>query len=305
MQNLAPIALFVYNRPEHTRRTISYLQKNLLADESRLFIFSDAPKTDDDKAKVEQVRNFIKDVSGFKSVKIIERKQNLGLANSIISGVTQLVAEYGKIIVFEDDLLSSPHTLEYFNEGLNRYAKEEKVMHIGAYMYELADKKLPETFFWRAATSWGWATWGRAWNHFEDDVDVLLNQFDKQKTDQFSINGTMNFWKQLTGFKAGKNNSWAIRWYASIFLKGGLTLNPSTSLIQNIGNDGSGTHSNKEDMYQVRIGRAAIKQFPTEIKENPQAYAAIKNFLKNRKGTLLQRGVRFVAQLRVKYLVKK
>jgi hypothetical protein len=305
MQNLAPIALFVYNRPEHTRRTISYLQKNLLADESRLFIFSDAPKTDDDKAKVEQVRNFIKDVSGFKSVKIIERKENLGLANSIISGVTQLVAEYGKIIVFEDDLLSSPHTLEYFNEGLNRYAKEEKVMHIGAYMYELADKKLPETFFWRAATSWGWATWGRAWNHFEDDVDVLLNQFDKQKTDQFSINGTMNFWKQLTGFKAGKNDSWAIRWYASIFLKGGLTLNPSTSLIQNIGNDGSGTHSNKEDMYQVRIGRAAIKQFPTEIKENPQAYAAIKNFLKNRKGTLLQRGVRFVAQLRVKYLVKK
>jgi hypothetical protein len=88
-------------------------------------------------------------------------------------------------------------------------------------------------------------------------------------------------------------------------LKGGLTLNPSTSLIQNIGNDGSGVHSNKEDMYQVRIGRAAIKQFPTEIKENPQAYAAIKNFLKNRKGTLLQRGVRFVAQLRVKYLVKK
>ncbi|MCO5946242.1 glycosyltransferase [Mucilaginibacter flavidus] len=305
MQNLAPIALFVYNRPEHTRRTISYLQKNLLADESRLFIFSDAPKTEDDRAKVEQVRNFIKDVSGFKSVKIIERKENLGLANSIISGVTQLVAEYGKIIVFEDDLLSSPHTLEYFNEGLNRYAKEEKVMHIGAYMYELADKKLPETFFWRAATSWGWATWGRAWNHFEDDVDVLLNQFDKQKTDQFSINGTMNFWKQLTGFKAGKNNSWAIRWYASIFLKGGLTLNPSTSLIQNIGNDGSGVHSNKEDMYQVRIGRAAIKQFPTEVKENPQAYAAIKNFLKNRKGTLLQRGVRFVAQLRVKYLVKK
>jgi len=305
MQNLAPIALFVYNRPEHTRRTVSYLQRNLLADESRLFIFSDAPKTDDDKAKVEQVRNFIKDITGFKSVKIIERKENLGLANSIISGVTQLVAEYGKIIVFEDDLLSSPHTLEYFNEGLNRFAKEEKVMHIGAYMYELADKSLPQTFLWRAATSWGWATWARAWNHFEDDVDVLLGQFNKQKTDQFSINGTMNFWKQLTGFKAGKNDSWAIRWYASIFLKGGLTLNPSTSLIQNIGNDGSGVHSNKEDMYQVRIGKTAIRQFPTEIKEDPQAYAAIKNFLKNRKGTLVQRGMRFVMQLRAKYLVNR
>jgi hypothetical protein len=305
MQNLAPIALFVYNRPEHTRRTLNYLQKNLLADESRLFIFSDAPKTDDDKAKVEQVRQLIKEVSGFKSVKIILRKENLGLANSIISGVTQLVNEYGKIIVFEDDLLSSPHTLQYFNEALTHYATEERVMHIGAYMYELADKKLPQTFFFRAATSWGWATWARAWKDFEEDVEVLLNQFDKQKTDQFSINGTMNFWKQLTGFKAGKNDSWAIRWYASIFLKGGLTLNPSTSLIQNIGNDGSGVHSNKENMYQVRIGRAAIKHFPTEIKENQQAYAAIRHFLKNRKGSLLKRGLRFVKQLQAKYLVKK
>jgi len=304
MQNLAPIALFVYNRPEHTRRTLNYLQKNLLADESRLFIFSDAPKTTADKIKVDEVRELINEVGGFKSVKVILRKENLGLANSIISGVTQLVNEYGKVIVFEDDLLSSTHTLEYFNEGLDRYAKEEKVMHIGAYMYELADKSLPETFFFRAATSWGWATWARAWKDFEEDVDVLLNQFNRQKADQFSINGTMNFWKQLIGFKAGKNNSWAIRWYASIFLKGGLTLNPSHSLIQNIGNDGSGTHSVKEDMYQVRIAKTAIKQFPAEIKENAQAYAAIKYFLKNRKGTLIQRGVRFVMQLKVKYLVK-
>ena len=305
MQNLAPIALFVYNRPEHTRRTLNYLQKNLLADESRLFIFSDAPKTTDDKAKVEQVRHLIKEVSGFKSVKIILRKENLGLANSIISGVTQLVNEYGKIIVFEDDLLSSPHTLQYFNEALTRYAAEEKVMHVGAYMYDLADKKLPQTFFFRAATSWGWATWARAWKDFEEDVDVLLNQFDKQKTDRFSINGTMNFWKQLVGFKAGKNDSWAIRWYASIFLKGGLTLNPSTSLIQNIGNDGSGVHSNKEDMYQVRISKATVKHFPTEIKEDQQAYQAIKLFLKNRKGSLLNRGLRFVKQLQAKYLAKK
>lgn len=305
MQNLAPIALFVYNRPEHTRRTLSYLQKNLLADESRLFIFSDAPKTEADKPKVEQVRQLIKEVSGFKSVKIINRKENMGLANSIISGVTQLVNEYGKIIVFEDDLLSSPYTLQYFNEALTRYAAEEKVMHIGAYMYALADKKLPQTFFFRAATSWGWATWARAWKDFEPDADVLLSQFDQKKTDQFSINGTMNFWKQLVNFKAGKNNSWAIRWYASIFLKGGLTLNPSASLIQNIGNDGSGVHSNKEDMYQVRIARKAVKQFPAEIKEDEQAYQAIKQFLKTRKGSLLQRGLRFVKQLQVKYLVKK
>ena len=305
MQNLAPIALFVYNRPEHTRRTLTYLEKNLLADESRLFIFSDAAKAGEDKTKVEQVRQLAKEVTGFKSVKVIERKENLGLANSIISGVTQLVNEYGKVIVFEDDLLSSPYALQYFNESLTRYADEEKVMHIGAYMYKLADKNLHQTFFFRAATSWGWATWARAWKDFEPDVDVLLKQFDKKNIEKFSIEGTMNFWKQLEGFKAGKNDSWAIRWYASIFLKGGLTLNPSTSLVNNIGNDGSGVHSNKENMYHVRITQKEVTQFPTEIREDQQAYKAIKHFLKNRKGSLLRRGLRFMKQLQVRYFLKK
>jgi hypothetical protein len=305
MQNLAPIALFVYNRPEHTRRTLTYLQKNLLADESRLFIFSDGPKTEADKAKVDEVRQIIKNITDFKSVKVTERTENLGLANSIISGVTKLVMEYDKVIVFEDDLLSSPYTLQYFNEALDRYAKEDKVMHIGAYMYDLPDKNLPQTFFYRAATSWGWATWARAWKYFEPDIDKLISQFDKQKINQFSVEGNMNFWKQMGGFKAGRNNSWAIRWYASIFLKNGLTLNPSHSLVHNIGHDGSGVHSNNEKTYHVQVAQKAVTEFPSELKENQQAYNAIRQFLGGRKGTLLQRGLRFVKQLQARYLVKK
>lgn len=304
MQNLAPIALFVYNRPEHTRRTLSYLQKNLLADESRLFIFSDGPKTETDKAKVEQVRQLAAETTGFKSVKLIERDKNLGLANSIISGVTKLVNEYDKVIVFEDDLLSSPYTLQYFNEALERYAKEEKVMHIGAYMYNLPDKTLPQTFFYRAATSWGWATWARAWKDFEPDIDKLIGKFDKAKINQFSIEGNMNFWKQMEQFKAGRNNSWAIRWYASIFLKNGLTLNPSHSLVHNIGHDGTGVHSNNEKTYHVQVSQKPVTEFPAEFKENQQAYSAIKHFLGRRKGTLLQRGLRFVKQLQHKYFAK-
>jgi len=305
MQNLAPIALFVYNRPDHTRRTLNYLQKNVLAEESRLFIFSDGAKTDADQAKVEQVRQMAKEVTGFKSVKVINSKQNKGLANSIIDGVSQLIKEYGKVIVFEDDLLSSPYTLEYFNEALTRYATEEKVMHIGAYMFDLNDKSLPETFFYRIATSWGWATWARAWKDFEPDIDKLIDQFDKQKIHQFSIDGTMNFWKQIQEFKTGKNNSWAIRWYASIFLRGGLTLNPSHSLVHNIGHDGTGVHSNIENTYQVRIAQKPVKQFPIVIKEDEQAHQAIRSFLKNRKGSLVKRGIVFIRQLRIRYFVKK
>jgi GT2 family glycosyltransferase len=305
MQRLAPIALFVYNRPEHTRRTLAYLKNNQLADESRLYIFSDAPKTKADAAKVDEVRQLIKEADGFKSIKIVERKENIGLANSIIAGVSQLVNEYGKVIVFEDDLLSSPYTLSYFNEALDQYAKDDEVMHVGAYMYPLKEAgTLPETFFYRAASSWGWATWDRAWKYFEPDVNKLIVQFDTAKILRFSIEGNMNFWKQIQEFKSGKNNSWAIRWYASIFLRGGLTLNPAKSLIENIGNDGSGIHSNNEDMYKVQISKQPITQFPKQVVENEAAYHAIKHFLKHRKGSLWQRGVRYLKQVAQKALSK-
>lgn len=296
MQTLAPIALFVYNRPEHTRRTLKFLKQNLLADESRLFIFSDAAKDDLQNEKVAEVREIIRSPDGFKSVQVIERKTNSGLANSIIDGVSMLTEKYGKVIVFEDDLISSQFTLQYFNDALKRYENEERVMHIGAYMYPLNNKTLPQTFFYRAASSWGWATWERAWKDFEPDIDKIIAQFDAGKKYRFSIDGTMNFWKQVREFKRGKNNSWAIRWYASIFLKDGLTLNPSASLINNIGHDGSGIHSGKNNIYDVKISDNKVTDFPTEIAEDRAAYEAIRHFLKYRKGSLMQRIVRFIKE---------
>ncbi|WP_285009930.1 glycosyltransferase [Pedobacter faecalis] len=296
MQTFAPIALFVYNRPNHTERTLKFLKQNDLASESRLFVFSDGPKSASDEGKVKEVRELIRNIEGFKSVEIIERRENLGLAKSIIAGVSRLVSDYKQVIVFEDDLITSPYTLTYFNEALQRYQDEERVMHIGAYMYPLRDTPLPETFFYRAATSWGWATWKRAWKHFEPDADVLLRQFDKPKRQAFSIDGTMNFWKQLTDYKRGRNDSWAIRWYASIFLKNGLTLNPSHSLVNNIGHDGSGVHSGINDIYNVVINPKPITQFPSKLEEDTAAYQAIKAFLSNRKGSLWQRIKRYVGQ---------
>lgn len=296
MQNFAPIALFVYNRPQHTERTLKFLQQNDLAAESRLFIFSDGPKQLTDEEKVQEVRAFIKKIDGFKSVEIIESKTNMGLANSVIAGVNRLTATYGQAIVFEDDLISSPYTLTYFNEALNRYRNEDKVMHIGAYMYPLKAEHLPESFFYRAATSWGWATWERAWQHFEPNIDTLIEQFNQQKKTAFAIDNSMNFWKQMQEFKKGKNNSWAIRWYASIFLKGGLTLNPSQSLVNNIGHDGTGVHSGMNDIYNVIINPKPIQNFPTEIKEHDQAYKAIKAFLLNRKGSLIDRIKRYLKE---------
>lgn len=296
MQTFAPIALFVYNRPKHTERTLKFLKQNQLAAESRLFIFSDGFKSAEDEALVQEVRALIKNADGFKSVEVIERKENMGLANSVIAGVSRLVKDYKQVIVMEDDLITSPYTLTYFNEALSRYREEERVMHIGAYMYPLKENNLPESFFYRAATSWGWATWERAWQHFEPNIDTLMGQFNARKKSDFSIEHQMNFWKQMQDFKKGKNNSWAIRWYASIFLKGGLTLNPAQSLVNNIGHDGTGIHSGINDIYNVIINPKPISQYPTEITENKVAYEVIKSFLSTRKGNLWQRLKRYIKQ---------
>ncbi len=134
MNNLAPIILFTYNRPWHTRQTIEALQKNLYADKSRLIILSDGPKTEIDVPKVQKVREYIKTVKGFRSIEIIEREKNWGLANNIIDGVTRIINEYGKIIVLEDDIVTSPYFLKFMNEALEFYKDEERVMHISGYM---------------------------------------------------------------------------------------------------------------------------------------------------------------------------
>lgn len=296
MQNPAPVALFVYNRPEHTRRTLKHLQQNLLAEESRLFIFSDAPKQLQDEQQVLEIRDFAKEITGFKSVKLISRKHHMGLAASIISGINQLVNDYGKVIVFEDDLLSSPYTLTYFNEALVRYEQHEKVMQLAAYMFPLKPATvLPETFFLRSVSSWGWATWKRAWDLFDPDVKHLYAQFDREKIGRFTVDNTMqNYWQQLVDNKNGRNDSWAIRWHASVFLHNGLVLYPAKSLIENIGHDGSGVHSIIEDTYQVHPSRKPITFFPDEIKEHPTALLAVKGFYKNRKGSWLKRGKKFM-----------
>ena len=303
MKNLAPIALFAYNRPEHLERTLRSLAANALASSSDLFIFSDGPKTDKDKKNVDAVRSLIRAVTGFKSVKIVENSVNVGLAENIINGVTTLVNNHGKVIVMEDDLESSLYLLQYMNDALNFYEHNEQVMHIGAYMYPINPEALPETFFFRLVTSSGWATWKRAWDYFEPDIEKLNTRFDKEKIHAFSIEGTENFWKIFREFRAGKNNSWATRWYAGVFLQNGLALHPAKSMTNNIGHDASGTHSGVSDMYAVTVADKPINFFPADIRENEEAVERIKHFFRTRKGSWYQRGKRYAAT-RIKKLLR-
>ncbi|MDK9694556.1 MAG: glycosyltransferase [Sulfurimonas sp.] len=250
---LSPIVLFVYNRPHHTRQTVEALQKNELASESELFIYSDAPKNENSISKVNEVREYIKTVDGFKKVTIIEREKNWGLANSIIDGVTKIVNKYGKIIVLEDDLVTSKYFLRFMNEALEMYKDEEKVFGVTGYAYPIKTDELASTFFMKAEGCWSWATWNKSWKYFEKDTDNLIKTFDKKMIKEFNFENSIDFWSQVIHNKHGKINSWAIYWYATIFLKDGLFLYPKNSFTANIGFDGSGVHCDDSCSFDVEL----------------------------------------------------
>ena len=272
----APILLFVFNRPDHVRRTVEALQRNTLAAESILYIYSDAARTPEQNETVSEVRKYIHTINGFKEINIIEREENWGLARSIIDGVTTRVKEYGRVIVLEDDLITAPYFLQFMNDALETYKDEEKVGHIQGCDFT-QDPSLPDTFLIKWTGSWGWATWERAWKYFNPDGKALLKELEDRKlTYTFDFNGKYGYTRMLRRQIEGKNNSWAIRWNASLFLNDILSLNVGKSLVQNEGFDGSGTNCGGGGLYSSNLfmDRIAVKRITpaVENKEARQTY---------------------------------
>ncbi len=261
MKDLAPILLFVYNRPQHVERAIGSLLQNREAAASDLYVFSDAARSAEDAAAVEMVRKEIADIQGFRSVSVVIRNENFGLARSIIEGVTSIVNRYGRVIVLEDDLVVSPYFLRFMNDALEVYKDEPRVGHIQACDF-IQSPALPETFLIKWTGSWGWATWQRAWELFNPNGQELLDQLcERRLTKQFDFNGKYGFTRMLRQQIEGKNNSWAIRWNASLFLADVFSLNVGRSLVSNEGLDGSGTNSVSLDPY-----RSALSMNPIEVR---------------------------------------
>ncbi|MGI6223603.1 MAG: glycosyltransferase [Prevotella sp.] len=277
--SLAPILLFAYNRPAHVRECITSLLRNAEAAESELFVFSDGPRSHTDAEAVDEVRQYVQQVEGFKKVHLIERGENCGLANNIITGVTDIVNRYGRVIVLEDDLVVAPYFLKFMNEALDMYADEERVGHIQACDF-IKDDRLPYTFFIKWTGSWGWATWKRAWKHFNPDGGYLLNQLKKRHlSHRFDFNGAYGFTRMLRHQVEGKNNSWAIRWNASLFLDDILSLNVGRSLVKNTGMDGSGTNSFALDPYTSILWEQPLELKKIEpIEENLDARRIYQHF---------------------------
>lgn len=279
----APVILFAYARPDHLRRTLDSLRANPEAASTRLTVYCDAPKRPEHQGKVNEVRTLVDSIAGFAEVRRVYRTANLGLARSIIEGVTESLRDSDRVIVLEDDLELSPHFLRYMNDGLDCYLDDERVASIHGYSYPTG-RPLPETFFLKGADCWGWATWARAWSHFEPDGRRLLAAIRSQRLGhEFDYDGNYPHLRILKNQVAGRNDSWAIRWHASCYLAGKVSLYPSVSLVDNIGHDDSGTHCAAGDSFSARLADRPIRVERIESVPSPEARAAVVDFFRSRR----------------------
>ena len=275
----APVALFAYARQDHLRLTVESLLQNPECSSTPLYVFCDGPRNEAAKVQTDAVRAYVDTLQGFASVTRIYRDTNRGLAQSIISGVGEVLARHGCVVVMEDDLVVSPHFLAYMNQGLQLYRDEPRVASIHGYSYPV-EEALPETFFLRGADCWGWATWTRAWQYFEPNGQKLLTALrEKKLTRSFDMGGAYPFTRMLSNQIKGKNNSWAVRWHASCFLADMLTLYPGKSLVNNIGVDGSGTHCSATDDFTQLLKIGAVRVEKLAPAENSGASIAFSKFL--------------------------
>jgi hypothetical protein len=296
----APIALFAYKRLGQLRRTVQSLLTNPEASASELYVFCDGAKDDVDLSAVSEVREFAANIKGFRSVSVVLRHKNVGLARNIIDGVSKVTELHGRAIVIEDDLLLSQYFLRYMNDGLNLYSDDERVISIHGYVYPV-QQALPEAFFLRGADCWGWATWRRGWALFNPDGQALLDELRRLNlTKAFDFNGAYSYSQMLEGQINGKNDSWAIRWYASAFLADKLTLYPGRSLVHNIGNDGSGTHCGSNAIHDVELSNSLINLSGVEVRHSELGFSAFERFFRDSKTTQFSK-----VRQRVKYALSK
>ena len=279
MNSKAAIVLFTFNRPEHTRATLESLAQNAEFTESPLVIYCDGARNDTEASRVQETRQLVHDWP-HPDKTVIERDRNWGLANSIIDGVTSVCNAHGSVIVLEDDMVVSRYLLDYMNAGLDKYRDDERVICVHGYTFPI--EGLPETYFIKGANCQSWATWKRGWDLFEADSQKLYDELTRRNLmKRFDLYGAYPYRRMLLDQIHNRVDSWAIRWYASALIHDKLTLYPGRSLIQNIGWDGSGRHSDNYSGLTTSASDTPVDLQDIPISESAPALEAWRKYLKS------------------------
>jgi hypothetical protein len=244
------VALFTYNRPAHTDLALAALARCRRLGECRVHVFCDGPRSPEQAASVAASKRVVERWTARLDAIVVEHGENLGLARSIVGGVGDLCDTYGRAIVVEDDLIVSPDFLDYMLQALDRYAAEEQVYQISGFMFPAQHPPKPDAFFLPFTTTWGWATWARAWRIFDWQASGALEQLaDPGRRKAFDLAGSYPYTRMLRDRLAGRNQSWGILWYWAVFQANGLALHPRQSLVRQGGFDGTGVHSGRRDPF--------------------------------------------------------
>lgn len=240
---MTPVAIFCHRRPGHLRRTIEALASCDGFADHPVTVFSDGPRTPEEAEGVAAVREVVRDMLGSRA-DLRAAETNRGLARSIIGGVSELCDSHGRVIVIEDDLDLAPSFLTHMTRALDRHADDPRVMQVSGHMFDVPEfAGRDRTVFLPLITTWGWATWGRAWKAFDAQAagwEALLH--DRALRHRFNVEGAYDYTTMLRRQMEGRRDSWGVRWYWSVFREQGLTVFPPRTLVRNMGQDGSGTH---------------------------------------------------------------
>ena len=318
---LAPIIVFAYNRPEHLRKTLTWLGQNELADQSALYIYCDGPKpnaTDEQLTKVQAARKVAHEVAlvpTFKEVHIIERKENLGLGTSVITGVTEIINKHGRAIVLEDDLLTSPYFLKYMNEALDFYESRPAVMSVSANRPPVGKMQIPadyeyDVFVSLRPFSTGWATWKDKWNRIDWSMDYLKDFLKHPEQIKAFNRGGDDLTNMLLMQRDHKIDSWAIRYAFQHFYHHAVAILPCLPYVDNIGFDGTGIHSGtNEHDFRNNVMLAPINpRLLDVVYEDSRIINAFYGYYSRAKRPLWKRVVNYIYQKLGKqqpFLVKK
>ncbi len=269
----SPVALFVYARPEHTRLTLEALSRNKGAEQTILTVFSDGPRDDPSSSQVKEVRKIVEKARGFKRVDLVPRSSNIGLAESVISGVTAMLSQSSSVVVLEDDLTTSPAFLTYMNRALGVYLEEPRVYSVGAYQFPRTLLRFPREFqrpivFSPRASSWGWATWADRWKNAKWEHSYWQKALTETDLIHRLKGAGLDLPDMLQAQLRGEVQSWAIRWAATHLLCGAVCATPLKSYINNHGMDGSGVHCGIDPrFYHPELAKDADFNFPSFTQE--------------------------------------
>lgn len=288
MANHAPIAVFCYRRPEHLRNTLRSLMQCEGFQESPVFVFGDGPRNEAEHEAVQAARDTARELLGERA-RYRFSPVNRGLSESVISGVDEILKDHERVIVIEDDLVLDRWFLMFMNDALDRYADAERVFQVSGHMFDVPEiRDRDAALFFPLTSSWGWATWRRAWSRFDAAATGWKELFgDKELRLRFNLDGAYDYASMLEAQMNGKRDSWAIRWYWSVFRADGLVLFPPVSMVQNKGLDGSGTHGRGWFRNFGQAGHrvpAACPGLPGEPALDELAFTRLKAALKRRNG---------------------